>query len=500
MPPPPSHVLRRFLSSSSWSSPGVRRTAAVTSNHLLSPVWTHLTEIQPNRASGIYLYDDDKQERYMDFTSGIGVTNTGHCHATVVQAIQQQAEQLLFGQVNIVVPRTTVELAHELQQALHHSSHWTGLDRFFFANSGAEAVEASVKLARHATGKTNLIVFQGSFHGRSHQAMAMTTAKAIYRVNYQPLPGGVFVAPFPTLSSSSNSSSWDNPSTRDELLDVAIDACLDTLETDLLKGQTRPDETAALVIEPVLGEGGYLPAPPRFLRELRRLCTDHDILLIADEVQSGMGRTGKLFALEHAAAAVADDDDDTAKGETSTTATQTMEPDILVMAKGLGSGLPISAIASRSDLMQHWIPGSHGGTYGGGSAIAAAAALASLQVVLHEGLLDNAQVRGQQLQAGLQALQLELNQGSSAAKHSRIIQDVRGLGLMVGTEFSSKALAQAVQRACLDRKLLLLTCGTKENVIRWIPPLIVTHDELKEALDRFAQAVRHVVATTEGRV
>ncbi len=405
----------------------------------LSPVWTHLTEIQPVRAEGIYLYDADDQ-RYADFTSGIGVVNTGHCHPRVVAAVQAQAEKLIFGQMNIVIPPATVALAEALQQ---HTP--PGLDCFFFSNSGAEAVEASVKLARQATGRRNIIVFQGSFHGRTAQTMAMTTSKYIYRYNYQPLPGGVFVAPYPYAYFYG----WDEETT--------TEFCLKQLDA-LLHGQTDPRETAAVIVEPVLGEGGYVPAPAGFLQALRQVCTRNDILLILDEVQSGFGRTGKFFAFEYAG----------------------IVPDILVMAKGLGSGVPISGIAASRELMARWTPGSHGGTYGGGAAIASAAALATLQVIAEEGLVANAAARGAQLLRALRSLQ---------ERYPDLLGDVRGLGLMVATEFPDKAAAKAVQRACLEQRLLLLTCGTYENVIRWIPPLVVTAEQIDEAVTIFAKAL-----------
>jgi len=415
---------------------------------LLSPVWTHLTQIQPVRAEGIYLYDT-QSTRYTDFTSGIGVTNTGHCHPRVVEAVQDQAGKLIFGQMNIVIPPTTVALAEALKGVTPPS-----IDRFFFSNSGAEAVEASVKLARHATGKRNIIVFQGSFHGRTAQTMAMTTSKYIYRHNYQPLPAGVFVAPFPY----SYFYGWDEETT--------TEFCMRQLDL-LVHGQTKPEEIAAAIIEPVIGEGGYVPAPAGFMQELRKFCTDNDILLVVDEVQSGFGRTGKFFAFEHAG----------------------IEPDIIVMAKGLGSGLPISGIAASAGLMEKWVPGSHGGTYGGGSAIASAAALATLGVIQDENLVQNAAARGEQLLKALKALQ---------AKHP-VMGDVRGLGLMVGVEFTrdgrpDKETAKAVQKGCLEEKLLLLTCGTYENVIRWIPPLVVTPAQVDEAVDTFAKALKESTA------
>jgi 4-aminobutyrate aminotransferase len=413
---------------------------------LLSPVWTHLTTIQPVKAEGIYLYDGDGK-RYTDFTCGIGVTNTGHCHPKVVKAIQDQAANLIFGQMNIVVPPATVALAEELNKLTPAS-----IDAYFFSNSGAEAIEASVKLARHATGKKNIIVFQGSFHGRTAQTMAMTTSKYIYRVDYQPLPGGVFVAPYPYAYYYG----WDEEET------TAF--CLKQLDY-LVHGQTKPEETAAVVIEPVLGEGGYVPVPVGFLQELRKFCMQNDILLVADEVQSGFGRTGKFFGFEYAE----------------------IEPDIIVMAKGLGSGVPISGIASRRELMDKWEPGSHGGTYGGGSAIASAAAVATIKVLQEEGLVENAAVRGEQLMKGLRQIQ----------KKYPVIGDVRGRGLMVGVEFTvnslpDKNLTKSVQQGCLKRDLLLLTCGTYENVIRWIPPLIVSAEQIDAALSVFEDALAEV--------
>jgi len=415
--------------------------------HLLSPVWTHLTHIQPERGEGIYLFDS-AGNRYVDFTSGIGVTNTGHCHPRVVNAIRQQAEKFLFGQMNIVIPLPSVVLAEELNRVTPKN-----IDCFFFSNSGAEAVEASVKLARHATGKRSIIVFQGSFHGRTAQTMAMTTSKTIYRYDYQPLPGGVFVAPYPY----SYAYGWDDAQT--------TQFCLQELDR-LLHSQTQPAETAAVVIEPVLGEGGYVPAPPAFLQELRRICDQHKILFIADEVQSGFGRTGKFWGFEHAG----------------------IEPDIIVMAKGLGSGLPISGIAASRALMERWKPGSHGGTYGGGSAIASAAAVETIRVVRDEKLAENAARMGAHLLTGLRHLQEKFE----------VIGDVRGLGLMAAVEFGASgspepAVAKAVQQACLKRNLLLLTCGTYENVIRWIPPLVVSAEQVEAALAIFEAALTEAV-------
>ena len=251
------------------------------SSSLLSTVCTHLTKINAVRGEGIYLYDA-AGEQYIDFTSGIGVVSTGHCHPRVVQAIQEQAGKLLFGQMNCVVPAVANDLAEKLKEIT--PAH---IDSFFFSNSGAEATEASIKLAKTVTGRPNVIVFQGSFHGRSHLAMAMTTSRTIYRSGYQPLPGGIFVAPFPY----SYYYGWDEETT------VAF--CEKQLDL-LFQGQTAPSETAAIIIEPVLGEGGYVPAPASFLQHLQLICNKHGIMLILDEVQSGFGRTGKMFCFEHA--------------------------------------------------------------------------------------------------------------------------------------------------------------------------------------------------------
>jgi 4-aminobutyrate aminotransferase len=324
------------------------------------------------------------------------------------------------------------------------------IDNFFFSNSGAEAVEGAVKLARQTTGRRNIVVFQGSFHGRTAQTMAMTTSKYIYRYNYQPLPGGIMTAPFPY----SYYYGWDDEET--------TEWCLKQLHL-LLKSQTAPDETAALVIEPVLGEGGYVPAPPAFMQELRQLCSQHGILLIVDEVQSGFGRTGKFFSFEHAG----------------------IVPDVIVMAKGLGSGMPISAIGASEALMRQWRPGTHGGTYGGGNALALVAAKTTIDIIQDEGLVPNAAERGQQLMHSLHRLQ---------AKHP-VIGDVRGQGLMIGVEFTQPNgepdadTATAVANACQARNLLLLTCGSYGNVIRWIPPLVVTNDEMDTAVRIFSEAL-----------
>ena len=317
----------------------------------VSPVWNRYTNIIIDHAQGANVYDISGK-KYMDFTSGIGVTSTGHCHPKVVAAIQEQAGQLLHGQFNIYFHKPLLNLIEALQPIVP-----AGLDSFYFTNSGAECIEASVKLAKHATGRTNVIVFNGSFHGRTHLTMTMSTSKNTLRKRYQPLVAGVFVAPYP----------YSYYFGMDE--DATTDFCLRELKK-LLKGQSAPEETACIVIEPVLGEGGYVVPPKRFMQELRELCTHYGILLVADEVQSGFGRTGKYFAVEH----------------------HEIVPDVMAVAKGIASGLPISGVITRAELAAKWAPGSHGGTYGG-NAIACAAAFATVNVIREEKLVENAAAR-----------------------------------------------------------------------------------------------------------
>lgn len=410
----------------------------------LSPVWTRYTDILVSRAEGCSLYDQEGKE-YLDFTSGFGVTNTGHCHPRVVEAVREQAGLLLHGQPTLVYHKPMLELVRALLPIMP-----SGIDGFFFSNSGAEAVEGAVKLARHATGRTNVISFQGGFHGRTAGALALTSTKTVYRAGYQPLPAGAFIAPYPYAYrygwSDEQTSQW----------------CLEELNY-LLLTQTAPHETAAMLIEPALGEGGYVVPPAAFLKGLRDLCSKYGILLILDEVQSGFGRTGRWFALEHF----------------------NVQPDIIVTGGGMGSGLPISGVFSRLELMQQWTPGSHGGTFGG-NAISTAAAVATIQAIQEDKLLENAQERGAQLLSGLRALQLQYP----------VIGDIRGLGLMVGVEFRTperkpdKAAAKAVVHACLEQGLILLTCGPYDNVIRWIPPLVVTAEQIDQALAIFAAALK----------
>jgi len=410
----------------------------------MSPVWSRIFPIQAERAEGCYIYAVDGR-KYLDFTCGIGVTNTGHCHPKVVEAVREQAGLFLHAQANIVIHKPMLQLIEELRQIVNPS-----IDSFFFSNSGAEAIEGAVKLARSATGKPNIIVFSGSFHGRTSGTMALTTSKTIYRSGFQPLPAGVFVAPYP-YSYKLNMSD-----------EKATEYCLNALE-ELLLSQTSPAETAAILIEPVLGEGGYVVPPAAFLKGLRKICDKNQILLIFDEVQSGFGRTGKWFAQDQF----------------------NVVPDIMTVAKGIASGLPLSGVFSGTDIMKKWQTGSHGGTYGG-NVLACAAGVATIRAMKDEDMPGNAARRGIQLISGLRKLQEEFP----------VIGDVRGLGLMIGTELTingkpaDKNLTKSIIHACEERNLLLLSCGTYDNVIRWIPPLVVNEKQISDALNIFGEALK----------
>ncbi|MFD8009533.1 aspartate aminotransferase family protein [Streptomyces sp. NPDC058955] len=410
----------------------------------LSPILQQATPVVATHGEGMYLYDADGR-RHLDFTAGVGVTNTGHCHPRVVEAVRQQAGRLIHGQYTTVLHDRLLTLTERLGEVLP-----PGLDALFYLNSGSEAVEAALRLARQATGRQNVIVFDGSFHGRTMGAAAMSTAGTRFRAGIGPLMPGVAVAPFPHA--------FDLGMSEEEAVAHALRGLDQVLAT-----VSAPAETAAMFIEPILGEGGYVPAPPGFLAGLRERADRHGILLVADEIQSGFGRTGRLWAHEHSTGVV---------------------PDVLITAKGLASGFPLSAIAAPVELMGRAWPGSQGGTYGG-NAVACAAALATLDVIRDEGLVDNAAERGRQLADGLR----------KTAADVPAIADVRGMGLMLGSEFRrpdgspDPVLAKSVQRAAADSGLLLLTCGVHSNVVRMIPALVVTADQVEEGLALWSAAV-----------
>jgi 4-aminobutyrate aminotransferase len=413
----------------------------------MSPTWSRIFNFVAERAEGSYIFTSDGR-RLLDFTCGIGVTNTGHCHPKVVEAIREQAGNFIHAQANIVIHKPMLQLIEELRKIVPPS-----IDSFFFANSGAEALENAVKIARVATGRQNVIVFSGSFHGRTAGTMVLTTSKTVYRTGFGPLPSGVFIAPFPYAFRLKMSEA------------EATEYCLEQLDY-LLASQTAPKETAAILIESVLGEGGYVAPPVAFMKALREICDRHGILLIFDEVQSGFGRTGKWFAFEHSH----------------------VEPDIITAAKGIASGMPLSGVFSRNEIMLKLDVGSIGGTYGG-NAVACAAGVATIRAMHDENMLQNAAERGLQLMTGLCKLQEEYPQ----------IGDVRGKGLMIGSEFvidgradKAKTLVKQIIHAAEERDLLLLSCGTYDNTIRWIPPLNVTEGQINDGLRVFEDALKEV--------
>ncbi|TLP99685.1 aminotransferase class III-fold pyridoxal phosphate-dependent enzyme [Nesterenkonia salmonea] len=421
----------------------------------LSPQLKQATPVVATHGEGVYLYDE-AGTRHLDFTAGIGVTSTGHCHPKVVEAAQRQVGNLIHGQYTTIMHKPLQQLTQKLGEVLPQ-----GLDSLFFANSGSEAAEAALRLARQATGRPNIIVFQGGFHGRTVAAASMTTSGTKFKAGFSPLMPGVVVSPFP------------NPSMYRDLgwgQEQVTDFALKQLDL-VLQTQSSPADTAAFMVEPVLGEGGYVPGNERFFAGLRERADKHGILLAIDEVQTGFGRTGKYWGLDHF------------RGEDSA-----VTPDIQMFAKGIASGFPISGIAARSEIMEKAWPGSQGGTYGA-NAVACAAALATLDVIAEENLVANADARGEQLRAALRRI---------AADYPHIV-DVRGLGLMIGVEFADAhgqpdtATAAAVQKEAAKRGLLLLTCGPWTEVVRFIPALVVNEQQVDDAAEIFAGAVASVL-------
>jgi 4-aminobutyrate aminotransferase len=409
----------------------------------LSSILKQATGVVAARGEGVHLFDEDDR-RYLDFTAGIGVTSTGHCHPRVVEAAQRQVATLIHAQYTTVMHRPLLTLVDRMSEVLP-----AGLDRMFFVNSGSEAVEAALRLARMSTGRPNVIVFHGGFHGRTVAAASMTTSGTKFRSGFSPIMGGVMISPFPNPTHYG----W----TRDEATDFAL------RELDhILQTVTPPNDTAAFFVEPVLGEGGYVPASRRFMEGLRERADRHGIQLVIDEVQTGWGRTGEFWGADHF-------------GVTG---------DILVTAKGLASGFPLSAIAAPAEVMDRAWPGSQGGTYGA-NAVACAAALATLDVIQDEKLVDNAAQRGAELRAALQDV---------ADQHAEIT-DVRGLGLMLGNEFRDAdgnpdgVTAAAAQQEAARRGLLLLTCGAWGQVVRFIPALVVESEHVSEAASIWKDSV-----------
>ncbi len=410
----------------------------------VNPVLSRCARIVAEKASGSYIYDLNG-DAYLDIAQGIAVNNVGHCHPRVVEAVQKQVGELMHTSV-VTHNKPYIDLCKKLAEISPGR-----LDSVFLANSGAEAVEGAVKMARFVTGRPVIVNFRGSFHGRTIFTTALTTSKLVYRDMYEPLPGSIYTVPFPYTY---RSHFRGNP-------EACVNDVMHHIEM-MFKQLVNPEQVAAFLVEPVQGEGGYIPAPPGFFKKLREVADKHGILLIIDEVQSGFARTGKLFAIEHYG----------------------IEPDIMLMAKGIGGGMPISAFITRKEISQKWAPGRHGSTFGG-NPVSCAAALATIDVIEKEKLVERAASKGHEM--------LEyLRKGLASNAH---VGEVRGLGMMIGIELNDKDgnpnhdMGELVVKKCFEQKLIVLNCGSHGHVLRLIPALNISDDDAKKAMDILINAI-----------
>ncbi len=407
-------------------------------------------DIVASHGKGSYLWDVNG-DRYLDFSSGIAVNNIGHCHPKVVAAATEQMNKLIHCSM-VTSHEPLIKLAEKIAQIAPGE-----MDSVFLNNSGGEAIDAAIKMARFVTGRTNVISFSGSFHGRTLLATALTSSKSHYRDGYEPLPSGINHIAYPycyrcPVGQKAGSCKLE---------------CFDLFE-NTFKHFVKPESVAAILIEPQLGEGGYVVPATGYAEEngymtrLRELCDKHGILMVADEVQTGFGRTGNWFAVNN----------------------WNVVPDIMVVAKGIASGFPMAGVVAKNDLMKKWLPGKHGSTYGG-NPVACAAALASIAVIEEENLLENASKMGAYLRDRIREM----------AKKHKFVGDVRGLGLMIGIELIDDAgqpdskRVDSLVNECAKRKLLLLECGSYNHVIRFLPPLNVSKAEVEESLVIFEEAL-----------
>lgn len=434
------------------SSTDRSRSLQRSGERYLTPAWYYTAPLPIVRGEGAYLIAENG-ERYLDFASGYGVTSTGHCHPRVVRAAQEQAARLIHVSTTVFNTRL-LQLAERLSAVTP-----PGLEMMFFHSAGAEAIEAAIKLTRRVTDRRELLAFHGAFHGRTTGALALTTSKALYRQGHDPFFPGVHFAPYATPYRCPAGGSRDS----------CAAACLAELDR-IFVHEVDPSQVAAIFVEPILGEGGYIDPPPAFLQGLRERCDRHDILLVADEIQSGVGRSGKWWAIEHAG----------------------VVPDLMTVAKGIASGFPLSALVGRPDIMSQWPPGAHGTTFGG-NPVSCAAALATLDIIEDEGLVENAAARGRQLRSGLRQIQADYP----------VIGDVRGKGLMVGVEFvggdaaPNPEAAVAVKDHCLQSGILISRCGPHNQTLRLAPPLIISDGEIDRFLHDFRRAVASLAPVGE---
>ena len=410
----------------------------------LAPALAFHTPIVARKAEGVYVEAEDGR-RYIDLTAGLASTNAGHCPPEVVDAARAQIERLIHSGC-IFHYGVEEELVGKLAEITPGQ-----INTFFFSNSGAEAVEGAIKLARYHTGRQAIISFTGGFHGRTFGALSLTTSSARYRDRYHPLLPSVFTTPYPYCYRCPMGQRRDTCSLE----------CFSYLER-VLKHQVSASEVACAVIEPVLGEGGYVVPPAAFLQRLRELCTREGILLVADEVQAGFGRTGRWFACEHFG----------------------VVPDIMTMAKGIASGFPLSAVGSTEEIMSKWAPGAHGTTFGG-NPVSCAASIATIDKIRNDGLLENAVRVGSYATGRLCRMQ----------EKYPFIGDVRSLGLMIGVEMikedgsPDKGLLERIMKKCLDGGLIMIECGADKNIARVMPALTITEAQMKESLDIFEEAL-----------
>jgi 4-aminobutyrate aminotransferase len=405
----------------------------------VSQSYTRVYPLVVKKARGVWVEDVDSN-RFLDFTSGIAVCNTGHCHPRVVEVIHRQAEQLIHMSGTDFYYDAQTNLAQKLSEITPGPKE----KRVFFGNSGAEAIEAALKLARYHTKRSRILAFLGAFHGRTMGALSLTASKVIHEKGFSPLVPGVTHVPYAYC--------YRCPYHHQKYPDCSI-ACVEWIREDLFKRSIPPEEVAAIFVEPIQGEGGYVVPPPEFHQKLFELAKEFGILFVVDEVQSGMGRTGKMMAIEH----------------------WDVVPDIIALAKGIASGMPLGATVSQSEVMD-WVPGSHASTFGG-NPISCQAALTTIEL-LEEGLIENAARLGDYILGKLKDFQ----------KQFHLIGDVRGKGLMIGIELvkdpetKEKAIEERnkVIQSCFEKGLLILGCG--ENVVRFIPPLIITQREADIAL------------------
>jgi 4-aminobutyrate aminotransferase and related aminotransferases len=408
---------------------------------LFPPVANRATHLGIVKGEGAYVWDENGK-KYLDFASGVAVVNCGHNHPYVVKKAKEQMDKLIHGGHNVVYYQSYIDLAEKI---LGHVGHDY---KIYFSNSGAEANEAAIKLAKQVTHRPGIITFKRSFHGRTLATATLTASSSKFRRNYEGLLPSVYYADYPYAARTGLTEEQE------------VARCLDSLH-EIFRDLIEPEQVACMILEPVQGEGGYIVPPKSFLQALRKICDEHGILLAFDEVQTGFGRTGKIFAYENF----------------------DVKPDIMSLAKAIANGFPLSALVARRDLMDQWPAGTHGGTFGG-NPVACAAGVAVFEL-LEGGLVDHGAEMGRYFKQKLEALK---------AKHKEILE-IRGLGLMIGAEFvdhdgkPDAALVTEIRKRALEKGLILLYCGVDNNCIRFIPPLIVTEAQIDDAMNILTESL-----------